>query len=606
MVTTADRKTKYGPRSKHVSRDRDALHLATTFDIVSLDLICSFVVSENRMVKRSVLNSLSNLVDCMDMSTYSKDEEKMKRLSFIRLALQARLELNLTNREIILKHIAGGLNEDLNTSINLTQLSSEEISWVINTIAGAMEFIAIDAYAQQLSDTLDNFRNTEYANKSQIIDQVKESIARLNNEFRKIRTKTSDSEYFSLDNEVFVDRVANTYDELKSPAHVLRSGMQGLNAMLHGGFEARRVYMFMGLPGEGKSLTLLNLAYQIIRCNKDYKPKDPTKRPCVVYLTMENMDRESISRLYNISVGNGSMIEKNLDEVIYDMQNLGQLSLRTPQDIDLIIKYVPDFSVDTSYLYDFTEDLRDDGREVCCFIQDYVRKIRPINYTGDPYTDLGSVVGEFKNYAIWAEVPVISASQCNREAAKIIDQKRRTNGSDLVRQLGRDNVGDSVLIINNSDAVIMLTPEVDKDYNKYLGLNLVKRRYTNTYVETPECIYLPFEKGNGIKLLMDIDGMPLYRQTMVEQSANTMNMGMSEPLQGNVSFKGSQYMSKNSIIDMSSNTSKPMTRASDNTVNLFDSSSVYSSAKMAAENRISPFVIYGANDVLPDNIFYIA
>lgn len=587
-MTTLDRKQKYGPKHKTVSDHTDAFKLATTFDIVSLDLLCSFVISENRLVKRSVLNSLSNLMDCMDMAVYSKDAEKMKRINFLRLGLQARLEKNINNRDIILKHIAGGLNEELTTSINLKELSSEEIDWIIGTIAGAMDFLAIDVYCDQLSESLERFRNAEYINKASIIDEVKEGVGRLNNEFRKIRTKTSDSEYFCLENEVFIDKISNTYNELKNPAHVLRSGMQGLNAMLHGGFESTRVYMFMGLPGEGKSLTLLNLAYQIVRCNKDYRPKDPTKRPCVVYLTMENMDRESISRLYNISVGNGNMVDKTVEEVIYDMQTMGQLALRTSQDMDLIIKYVPDYSVDTSFLYDFTEDLRDDGREVCCFIQDYVRKIRPLVHTGDPYTDLGSVVGEFKNYAIWADVPVISASQCNREAAKIIDQKRRTNGSDLVRQLGRDNVGDSVLIINNADAVIMLTPEIDKEYNKYLGLNLVKRRYTNTYVETPECIYLPFEKGNGIKLIMDYGGVPLYRQTMVEQSLNTMNVGINAPLPSSMGLKTSQYMSKNSILDLSNNTSKPMTRADDGLKNLFDQSQVYSSTNV--NGRLVPFV----------------
>lgn len=587
-MTTLDRKQKYGPKHKTVSDHTDAFKLATTFDIVSLDLLCSFVISENRLVKRSVLNSLSNLMDCMDMTVYSKDAEKMKRINFLRLGLQARLEKNINNRDIILKHIAGGLNEEFTTSINLKELSSEEIDWIIGTIAGAMDFLAIDVYCDQLSESLERFRNAEYINKASIIDEVKEGVGRLNNEFRKIRTKTSDSEYFCLENEVFIDKISNTYNELKNPAHVLRSGMQGLNAMLHGGFESTRVYMFMGLPGEGKSLTLLNLAYQIVRCNKDYRPKDPTKRPCVVYLTMENMDRESISRLYNISVGNGNMVDKTVEEVIYDMQTMGQLALRTSQDMDLIIKYVPDYSVDTSFLYDFTEDLRDDGREVCCFIQDYVRKIRPLVHTGDPYTDLGSVVGEFKNYAIWADVPVISASQCNREAAKIIDQKRRTNGSDLVRQLGRDNVGDSVLIINNADAVIMLTPEIDKEYNKYLGLNLVKRRYTNTYVETPECIYLPFEKGNGIKLIMDYGGVPLYRQTMVEQSLNTMNVGINAPLPNSMGLKTSQYMSKNSILDLSNNTSKPMTRADDGLKNLFDQSQVYSSTNV--NGRLVPFV----------------
>lgn len=589
MVTMADRKAKYGPRRKNKSRI-NAFTLASSFDIVSLDLFCSFVLSENRLVKRSTLGSLSTLLDMINPEDIATDPEKIKRINFIRKGLEGRLDRNINNQNLLLKYIAGGLNETFDSSINLTQLSSEEITWIISTITGALEYVALDQYCNNLVNTLTDFTSTEYANKAAIVDKVKDDISKINNEFRKIRNRTSDSEYFSLEPGIFENRVTNTYNELASPAHVLKSGMQGLNAMLHGGFESTRVYMFMGLPGEGKSLTLLNLAYQIARCNKDYIPKDPTKRPCVVYLTMENMDKESISRLYNIAVGNGNMTDRPVDQVINEMRTTGQLALNTPNDMDIIIKYVPDFSVDTSYLYDLTEDLRDDGKEVCCLIQDYIRKIRPVNYTNDTYSDLGAVVGEFKNYAIYYEVPVISASQCNREAANIIDQKRKNNKSDLVKEIGRSNVGDSVLIINNSDAVIMLTPELTKDGKKFMGLNLVKRRYTNTYLDTPECIYLPFQEGNGIKLLMDYGSAPNFKETLTEAGSNMMNMGIeNSSINAGGLFKGSQYVSKDSIIDM---TARPMTRANDGSRNLFDSSSVFSSSNMISDSeRLNPFII---------------
>ena len=585
MTSVMERKRKYGPKPSGGNNNTNrAASLVTTFDIVALDLLCSFVVSENRNIKRANLISLRTLLGFMDMGQYMSDPEKMKRIDFIRLGLEARLERNLNNKDIVLKYIYGGLSEVANTSVNVTELSNDEIDWVVSTIAGAMEYMAIDNYCLALIETLTKFKTADYVSKRDIVEQVKSDISVMHNEFRKVKTATSNSEYFSLQPEIFVDRVTNVYNELKNPSHILRSGMQGVNAMLHGGFESTRVYMFMGLPGEGKSLVLLNLAYQITQCNRDFRPKDPTKRPCVVYLTMENMDRETISRLYNIAVGNGSMTDGSLEEAIYNMQYLGQLSLNTPYDIDLIIKYVPDFSVDTSFLYDFTEDLRDDGREVCCFIQDYIKKIRPLTYTGDPYNDLGAVVNEFKNYAVWADVPVISAAQCNRDAARVIDQKRRTNSTDLVRELGRDNAGDSIQIINNADAIIMLNPEYDNDDNKYLGLNLVKRRYTNTYIETPQCIYLPFERGNGIKLLMDLGGQPLFRESMTVTSENPMNLGINPT--STVAIRGTSYMAQGSIVDMSTPPDKPDVKP---TLNLFDSG--FSSETVnETPQLINPFV----------------
>lgn len=571
----AERRKKYNPQRYNKS----GITISTSFDIIALDLLCSFVTSSNKSVKRSQLLSLRNLMSCLDMDMYSRDKEKKLRIDFINSGLEARLKYNLNDRNIVLKHIYGGLTEDINTSrINLTELSNEEISWIVSTIAGALDFGTIERYVDDLLDVCTRFKTADYAYKNQIVDELKNQISVIQNEFRHTKTLTQGSGYFCLRPEVFNDRITSVHNALRNPSNMLRSGMQGINNMLQGGFESTRAYLFLGLPGEGKSLMLLNLAYQIKLCNQDYKPKDPTKTPCVVYLTMENMDRETLTRLYNISTSNGCMTDKSAEEVIYDMQTIGQLTVDGNNGMDLIIKYVPDFSVDTSYLYDFTEELEDDGYEVCCFIQDYIKKIRPINYTGDPYQDLGSVVSEMKTYAVLNDVPIITASQCNREAAKIIDQKRRTNSTDLVKQLGRDNTGESIQVINNSDAVMMLTPEYDMNDNKYLGVSLVKRRYTNTYTKSVQYIFLPFAPNNGIRLLMDLNSdVPLYKETMNEP--NSVGMKNSVPY-ANIGIKNSSYMASNSIKDMDEE---------DNSSNLNLNSASYVNASEA--EPICPFVI---------------
>lgn len=538
-----ERRKKYSQRY-----NKSGVTISTSFDIVALDLLCSFVTSSNKNVRRSQLIGLRNLMSCIDNEYYARDPEKKKRIDFINSGLEARLKFNLNDRDIVLKHIYGGITEDINKSdVHLTELSNEEISWICSTIAGALDFGTIETHVDEILDVCTRFKTADYASKGQIVDELKNAIGTIQNDFRQTQKLTRDSGYFCLRPEVFDDRITTVHNALRNPSNILRSGMQGINDMLQGGFESTRVYIFLGLPGEGKSAMLLNLAYQIKLCNTDYRAKDPTKTPCVVYLTMENMDRETLSRLYNISTANGYMTDKSASEVIYDMKTIGQLTVEGDNGIDLIIKYVPDFSVDTSYLYDFTEELEDDGYEVCCFIQDYIKKIRPINFTGDSYQDLGSVVAEMKNYAVLNDVPVISASQCNREAAKIIDQKRRTNSTDLVKQLGRDNTGDSIQVINNADVIMMLAPEYDMNDNKYLGVNLVKRRYTNTYTKSVQYVFLPFAPNNGIRLLMDLGAdKPIYRETMNEPTNMSIN---DDSPYGNIGIRNSSYMGSNSIKD---------------------------------------------------------
>lgn len=525
----------------------------------------------------------------IDMSIYESDPEKMTRINFINAGLEARLKFNLNNRDLILKHIAGGLMESINPSINLVELSNEELDWIVKTIAGALDFSNIEAHVDQMLDLCTRFKTADYSSRASIVEEIKYATAALQNEFRKTQTMTQGSDYFCLRDGIFEERVATAYNAFKNPSHMLRSGMQGLNSMLHGGFESTRVYTFLGLPGEGKSLMLLNLAYQIKIANTTYRPKDPTKRPCVVYLTMENMDRESISRLYNISTANGYLTDKSLEDTLYDMRTYGMLRLDTPTDMDIIIKYKPDSSCDTSYLYDLTDELEEDGYEVCCLIQDYIKKIRPVNYTGEPYNDLGNVIAEFKNYAILQDVPVITASQCNREAAKIIDQKRRINAVDLVRQLGRDNAGESIQVINNSDAVMMLTPEYDAEHNKYLGVNLAKRRYNNTYSETLNYMFLPFAQNNGIRLVMDFNlPTPLYRVTM--SNAPGIETQNQATLQMKTGMVGSAYLSNNAIIDRTKMT-PPEIESAPHSSNVFDTAYNVNTVPVSqpSSHRVMPF-----------------
>lgn len=554
MTSMNERRKKYGPLARY---NKSGVRISTGFDIVSLDLLCSFCITNNSNVRRSQFINLRNLMACLDIDEYSKDKEKLDRINFINAALEARLKFNLNDRDIVLKHISGGLTEPIDfKNINLRELSNEEIKWTVSTVSGALDFGTINNHVNNLVEVCTRFLTSDYSSKSKIVDEVKESIAILHNEFRRTETRANGSGYFCLRPEIFEDRITTVHNALRSPSNILRSGMQGINEMLQGGFESTRIYTFLGLPGEGKSTMLLNLAYQLKLCNNDYRPKDTTKTPCVVYLTMENMDRETLTRLYNISTSNGCMTDKSVEDVIYDMKTVGQLTVNAENGIDLIIKYVPDFSVDTSYLYDFTEELEDDGYEVCCFIQDYMKKIRPINYTGDSYQDLGAVTSEMKTYAVLNDVPVITAAQLNRDAAKIIDQKRKSNSTDLVKQLGRENIGESIQILNNSDAVMYLTPEYDSNDAKYLGVSLVKIRYSNTANRAPQSLFLPFAPNSDIKLIIDLySDTHMYKETM--NAPAPVMKGSASPYT-NIGMKNSSYMGSNSIKNMDMDEDKPL------------------------------------------------
>ena len=153
--------------------------------------------------------------------------------------------------------------------------------------------------------------------------------------------------------------------------------MQGLNEMIGGGFESGRVYMFLGTSGVGKSVTLLNLLYQLKIYNKQYRVKDPTKKPCVVLLTMENTVVETLTRLFDMVVDNShGMQNYDLQDVIRLLREEGQLKITESSPIDIVIRYKANKSVDTSYLYTLYDNLEDQGYEPICLIQDHIKRLR--------------------------------------------------------------------------------------------------------------------------------------------------------------------------------------------------------------------------------------
>ena len=94
------------------------------------------------------------------------------------------------------------------------------------------------------------------------------------------------------------------------------------------------------------------MCYQIKKANKGYKPKDPLKRPAILYLTQENKENETIDRLFSLSADDTSDVMKNYTptEAIKTFRKKG-LKLTKEDNIDRIVMYREPRSIDTSELY---------------------------------------------------------------------------------------------------------------------------------------------------------------------------------------------------------------------------------------------------------------
>ena len=557
--------------------------ISLNLDLGTYDIFCKYILQSHAFVKMEHLVNLRNLLLCIDPSTYENDPDKQKRVNFILRGLQGRLDENLNDRDIILNYINGGLTYELDfIDYNRLDLSRDEVIYIHNLVSETLQYKFIYDHSDEYMDLFTRFRTSSFQNRGSIVKDIENLIDMTKTEFRHSRINDNSTDMtFSLREGNFENCITNTYNILSNPNRRLICGMQGVNEITGGGFESSRVYMLLGTSGVGKSLTLLNLIYQIKKSNPHYQTKDPTKRPCIVLLTMENTVVETISRLFAlVCEGNGNMANYSVGEVINILRTQGQLYVNDSSPIDIIIKYKANKSVNTSYLYTLYDDLLDEGYEMIMLVQDHIKRIRSIYENMDVRIELGDVMNEFKTFAIDKDIPILTNSHLNRDAARTLEEAERKGNQDTGRLIGKSNVGESMLMIENVDCSIVITLDFDKDQNRYMCFKLTKMRDDGSR----DYIAQPFAVGSKIRLMEDLGGIPQFKDSIhmapeIKRSAVVKTSGAS-----------SLYNEFNDVLDVTEDDKKDNAFAEKASYTLNDSSDIENNitdmANMLKENNI--------------------
>ena len=481
-----------------------------------------------RQDNREILATLLKLMNRMDpekVYDIKTQEKHINVFKFLKALLERRLNGN-KDKELLIEVCSDGL---IKKHLPLNQidndLNSSDFAVIEQRIYSDYENYSVITYMAQAHDKFIELTTAgSQLEREAVLKDMRFRLRDIGTTLRQTANTATGSETFSLtDSDVFIRTMSNVYDRLHNPSTKLKTGMQAFNNIISGGFENGRIYLLFGLPGEGKSMTMLNLALQLKKFNREYKPKDPNKRPCIVYLTMENSLEETIERAHGILVAKDFDRKLSLEELTDQFKSNG-FAVTDDDPIDIVIKYIPANTVDTDYVYALYDELADSNKEVICMVQDYIKRIkcRDFEVLGkDPYMALGSVVDEFKQFAIDKDIPVITASQLNREAAKAIDEGRKISRNNLVECVGRNNIGESIKILENIDSGIIIIPERDAADNPYMGFSLIKSRYgTNA----PKRFYHPFNPEKPVELICD-EGCttPVHRLTMTDLSLAAQN-----------------------------------------------------------------------------------
>ena len=542
--------------------------IKVNLDLMTYDILSRYVLQPAYLVKMEHLVNLRKLISIIDYSTYENDPEKTKRVNFIFKALEARLDNNILDRDIILTYVNGGLSFTIDfLDYNRLDLNKDEVQYIHNLVSEILQYQFIYNKVDDIQDVCSRFKTADFCNRGNIVQEMENLIDDMKSEFRKTKVDDSITDMtFSLQNGVFENCITNTYNIITNVSRRLITGMQGFNEMIGGGFESGRVYMLMGTSGVGKSLTLLKLIYQMKLHNKFYQTKDPTKKPCICLLTMENSVVETITRLFDLVIeGSHGMANYTLEQVIHMLRTQGELVVNDSSPIDIVIKYKANKSVNTSYLYSLYDDLDDQGYEMICLVQDHVKRIRSIYANSDLRLELGDIVNEFKTFAIEKDIPVITNSHLNRDASRILEEQSRKLNQDAGKLLGKSNIGESMLMVDNLDVGLIITLDFDKEENRFMTFNLIKMRDKTNRMYIAQ----PFVPGSTIRLMADVGGIPQFKESI----HSIADVGMRQNTIIKTSGASSMFNNINSVIDINDDDINNNAFANNQTYN-FDPNSV--------------------------------
>jgi replicative DNA helicase len=497
------------------------------FEIFSLDSIVAFIYKESVLRTPKALKNIYKLFLNINPEPYSKNPDLNTRfwviLKSLALMVDSRLEsMNAIKAELTEdKEANDEIRKYVNTIENL-KIGYEDSKKLLKRIDDRLRFGYVITVKEILRDFLDAIDDEEYSSFQEISNDLEQLCISIVNIRRNVNSMDSE-EMFTLDPDKMDDLITSAVTKLQDRMKMLKTGIYGLNVFLAPAYLSKRLYMYLAFPGGGKSQILLKSALDIKKYNEHVKAKDPNKRPCVTFITMENSIEETIERIFNMVASQDDIRNFTPDQVIKKLRNNGKLTLTDKNNINIIIKYYPNRSISTNDLYGIIQELDDGGDETIALILDYVKRIAPAESAPSEKEELKNITNELKNLATYYDIPVITAQQLNRVASSVVDTALQAKKEDVTKLIGRDGVAGAWEIIENSDWVCVLNQEVKQDtLELFMTFKLLKRRYRSSdedeNMRKLQYFNQPYEPGNEIKLMDDVGlTKPLMTLSMSNQ-----------------------------------------------------------------------------------------
>ena len=485
------------------------------FDVPLLNSLIKYIRCE--YVSQSSLSQLRKFMRFIDIDSYEYEEAIYPRLKTLDILTKAIIDDGIRDESLLRSYLEDqyptGIQIIEQIGFDRNQLSSTECDYIANAIRVRVQTIAINLKKAELLETLDKLdANSFKPAYAELVEQVRRQMTELIGELQQNDSDQGLMKEFAFsmaDAAALIDKIVK---KAKRPASILQTGIRQLNSILSPGFQSGRMYCFLGGSGKFKSGTLLNIAEQIRRFNPQIPAYENGLRKCILFITLENSIEETVERIYDMYCEtNGNMRDDDTQQVIDALRKNGGYEFTATSGIDIFMRSAGNLEINTGAIHVYIKEIREKGYMPICIILDYIKRIDSVhNSNGDERVRMSFVAKELKSIAQYYEIPMITAMQLNREGNSIIDAAMRESKQDVARFVGSSSIGNAWDIIEDSDWVCLINPEIQISTGmKFLTFKRLKIRGKSETTEngaTPiDYFNHPFEIDRGIRLQTDVD-----------------------------------------------------------------------------------------------------
>ncbi len=230
------------------------------------------------------------------------------------------------------------------------------------------------------------------------------------------------------------------------------------------GLEATRLYIFGGGSGSGKSTIMNNIiassATSTIQTFNEFDEDEETdkdKQKIYVYITLENQIDEGFLRTYQ------PLFDKTTRETLREIKNGVNIQQRLKSKLEecnskIIMKYFPAMSIspiDISMIIDDIEAEYGKG-SIALVVIDYLDLLRTDVKFNEYRLELGYITLSLKTIAVQYNLPIVTATQLNREIYRIQNSEglnlaqmgesaKKIDHADFIALLVKDSVDDTIV-----------------------------------------------------------------------------------------------------------------------------------------------------------------